>query len=678
MPIPLNIPALVRNLPELYQPVFGHPELSARASRKCDDRLEALKSVYTALAGKLDRPLNVLDLGCAQGYFSFRLAELGARVVGVDMLQANIRLCEALRTENPTLDLSFHTAKIEEFISSVADGQFDLVIALSVFHHLCVTNDINQVREILECLRDRTACSVFELASAKEPLPWAKHLPEDELPVLAQYPFRHVLGLAPTHLSDIARPIVVASSRFWVLGNLAGEIEESSTESHQYAQGTHQGTRRYFRGKGRIVKLFSLRGTRAELNRQELTNEGLFLENPPGGFAPIPKLHGWHVGESDAWLVRDELPGKLLSDVKPTTYSPVEITRDVLAQLAVLERSGLYHNDVRPWNTLLLPDGHATLIDYGAISRASVDCGSQMHPIYSFPAYLEGVATGMVSRVELLRFPFALISTLRGAYGSWIDRAISISWESWSYNSFWNALSARQQFSTTPAEVAAAEIKYLERFIHCMRERMAHLVGVLTEAEARADVREKLLQKMEVDLGARTAQVAELTARLSELEARATELDSLLGQANSTAQHEIDHKHRELTLRITDIQKLKALVDSLSSQLADVHSQLVLANQTAAEELQKKERDVVRAQRDADERMTQVETLTRMVRDGQAEQQDLRRQVQELTDRIHVIEPESYARYEQIKVLTQLLENAQAKLHAHEAKIERAKTAGGG
>ena len=86
------IEQLTADLPEVYQPIYGHPALSTHVSRTCSDRLEHIVRVHDNLRSLLGRPLNVLDLGCAQGYFCFKLAERGANVHGVDYLDKNIAL----------------------------------------------------------------------------------------------------------------------------------------------------------------------------------------------------------------------------------------------------------------------------------------------------------------------------------------------------------------------------------------------------------------------------------------------------------------------------------------------------------------------------------------------------------------------------------------------------------
>ena len=115
------IEGLVHALPEVYQTIYGHPDLSQVVSRECHDRLVEINVIYSALEKKLGRPLRVLDLGCAQGFFCLSLAERGASVLGIDFLKENIDLCNALAEENPQLNVKFSQGRVEEVIAQLVN-----------------------------------------------------------------------------------------------------------------------------------------------------------------------------------------------------------------------------------------------------------------------------------------------------------------------------------------------------------------------------------------------------------------------------------------------------------------------------------------------------------------------------------------------------------------------------
>ena len=72
-----KLDALVKALPEFYQPIYGHNEWDDKPLRSCEDRLVVIKKIYDDLSAKLQRPLRVLDLGCCLGYFSLNIAKWG-------------------------------------------------------------------------------------------------------------------------------------------------------------------------------------------------------------------------------------------------------------------------------------------------------------------------------------------------------------------------------------------------------------------------------------------------------------------------------------------------------------------------------------------------------------------------------------------------------------------------
>ena len=69
---------LVSKLPEIYQTIYGHPEY--KTSRNCDHRLNYITDIVKAYQEKNKEKtgktnVKVLDIGCAQGYYSLHLAD---------------------------------------------------------------------------------------------------------------------------------------------------------------------------------------------------------------------------------------------------------------------------------------------------------------------------------------------------------------------------------------------------------------------------------------------------------------------------------------------------------------------------------------------------------------------------------------------------------------------------
>src|SRR6185503_17889325 len=230
---PPDLPALVAALPERYQPIFGHAEFDADASRACRDRLAVVERIIDALREALGRAVRVLDIGCAQGYFALSLAARGAAVVGIDRLAANVAVCRAL----------------------------------SVLHHMCHEQGLAPVQALLASLADRTEAILAETALREEPLYWAAAQAGDPRQLFAGYAFVHAVAHHSTHLSGVARPFLFASNRWWYLGGELAHFERWTDVSHQAAGGVHAGTRRYYFAADRLAKHFLLTGQPAARNR---------------------------------------------------------------------------------------------------------------------------------------------------------------------------------------------------------------------------------------------------------------------------------------------------------------------------------------------------------------------------------------------------------------------------
>lgn len=206
---------LVDKLPEIYQPIFGHPELSKTARRPSDDRLEMILHIYGKMSAYLKRPLKVLDVGCAQGFFSLNLAKHGATVTGIDFQEENINLCKELaRTSG--LDVNFVRTDAKEFLEQEKLG-YDLILGFSIFHHVINRDGIDVVRKILEKLARDGASLLLEMALKTEPLAWARAQPADQRQFLSGIGFVHEMKTHATHLSKISRPTFFCSDKFVLL-----------------------------------------------------------------------------------------------------------------------------------------------------------------------------------------------------------------------------------------------------------------------------------------------------------------------------------------------------------------------------------------------------------------------------------------------------------------------------
>lgn len=425
---------MVAALPERYQPIYGISGKDEPSSRPCGDRAAAIEQVCELLSMHYGRPLRVLDLGCAQGYFSLRLAARGASVVGIDLDERNIALCQALGSLHKGLDVHFECADMADFLGRLPRDGFDLILGLSVFHHLCHRMGRDAVRQLVSTIGDVCDVLVCEQAVADEPMYWAASLPNHPRWLLEDLPFIRMLGSYPTHLSDVHRPMYAASKRLAVLSKSVFPFVHSTPFSHPLVGNAHQGTRWYFFGNQTLLKVFRVNGAISSVNREELSAESDFLRRTPAALPHLPRILDTGETPEEVWLAREAPPGKLLSDAL-SDGDPLDrpaVLRRVLDELVALETQGLYHTDLKTWN-ILVTSGLPKLIDYGSI-REIKDSTERSSGFLAFFALVAEIASGTL--LGSSPFERVLISPLNlpPPYRAWLMHAWRQQPGNWSYS----------------------------------------------------------------------------------------------------------------------------------------------------------------------------------------------------------------------------------------------------
>lgn len=99
------------------------------------------------------------------------------------------------------------------------------------------------------------------------------------------------------------------------------------------------------------------------------------------------------------YLVMELVHGQTLAEAMLTRLSEaktIAVAMDVAGALNAAHRAGLTHRDVKPQNIMILPDGHAKIIDFGlAALAAGVDHGG----VAGTFAYSAPEQTGMLNRI---------------------------------------------------------------------------------------------------------------------------------------------------------------------------------------------------------------------------------------------------------------------------------------
>jgi O-antigen chain-terminating methyltransferase len=565
---------LIGQLPEIYQPIYGRPSLAG--SRSGDDsRVELLLQVAAPLSAHLERPLRVLDLGSAQGYLAFRLAEHSHQVTGIDYQPMNVAVSRAIAAEHPDLDVRFIEGDVVDVASLVDLGEFDLLAGFSVLHHVAHRDGHDLAIGLVAQLADKIPHAVFEMAVAGEQMYWAGALPTDPRITLSPYPFIRELGRTPTHLGEIRRPVLYCSRSLALVGGALEPIQSWFDEPHTAAAGYLLGARRYFILPTVLVVLTarfseSVSPDYLEQRRGEARRCAHVLMALADTEIEAPELVEFVEGPDEAVVVQTMFPGVRLDEtVGVLDYAErTEVMTQVLSALAQLEDHGLYHEDLRLWNVLWDDqERRAHLIDFGAISEVPGDFswpGDGYFSILAFIVALWGAMsdqTGLriprssrISSAELPNHVTALVSFLLVHPRD--GRAI-------------RDLSARWQELTSSGLAFWPETPLAWDWLAAVETQRDAVLG---ERDALSQERDAVLRERDALIQERDALVQERDALIQERDAALRERDGLLGARNALTV--------ERDSLLIEKQDHESLASRLQEGLNQANAQLALIEQS--------------------------------------------------------------------------------------------------
>ena len=160
------------SLTKSYQPdPFVSTELQSKSWRKSSDRFD------TMIQSLPHQPFTCLDIGCNEGYFTFKMAEKGAYCLGVDAGRNEIMIADALAKIHKVNNISFVNLSVDSKIARLFPT-FDVVIFMSVFHHLVRHNGLDDAKATLTSLS--SICGKYMFFETGQPnevgVSWAESL----------------------------------------------------------------------------------------------------------------------------------------------------------------------------------------------------------------------------------------------------------------------------------------------------------------------------------------------------------------------------------------------------------------------------------------------------------------------------------------------------------------------
>ena len=365
-----KLSALVNALPEFYQPIYGHSEWDDKPLRSCKDRAIIIEKIYDDLSKELGRPLRVLDLGCAQGFFSLNLAIRGGIITGVDFREQNVRLCKFLASEHPGIKADFVCGRIEEFLSTVNVGDYDIVLCLSILHNISKYLGVKKIQDMMTDLSRKVFVGIFEFALEEV---HRSYIPADYREFLPGFSFIRELAVSDhRNGSGIKRPLCFASNEYTWFENLGLlKTDRVSYNVHPYLR---KKDLMHFHCGDKFIKFFYVK-SQGQLDKVQ--QEIQFLKEF-GGQRGLPRLLTTHVEQDKngirVFIVRDKLEGVTLFE-KISSGEKID-RRDVIKQslqwMIFFEQHNYYHGDIQTSNFIYGKDGKIYPIDYEEIRHQPI------------------------------------------------------------------------------------------------------------------------------------------------------------------------------------------------------------------------------------------------------------------------------------------------------------------
>ena len=159
---------------ETYQPVFIGEDRIGAGARACVDRWEHIEQVIESTGAT-----SLVDLGCAEGYFVQKAAMRGCIALGVDADIRRLTVAQNTSVLNGVDGAGFLYGRITESLVRRLPA-FDIVLLLSVLHHVMYEHGIDKAKSLMSAVRDRTRLGlVFDMGQSNETAhEWAALLPQ--------------------------------------------------------------------------------------------------------------------------------------------------------------------------------------------------------------------------------------------------------------------------------------------------------------------------------------------------------------------------------------------------------------------------------------------------------------------------------------------------------------------
>jgi SAM-dependent methyltransferase/ADP-heptose:LPS heptosyltransferase len=209
----LYVSDVEKTLEGSYHPIpfYGFPEKGVRGSG-CIKRWKFIEEHFNT-----DKKLNVLDIGCNLGFFTFLVGYCGHNVLGIDSDKLLIDCATKISNAGIGKDnIKFEhiDGNLLEYLKSVKDDTYDYVLYMSVHHHIYEQFSAEVADQILNEVSRISKNMIFDMGQYDEKdnswLPWLKLIPKLKKIETIDYvanktKFKHGLVISSTLIHETER-----------------------------------------------------------------------------------------------------------------------------------------------------------------------------------------------------------------------------------------------------------------------------------------------------------------------------------------------------------------------------------------------------------------------------------------------------------------------------------------
>lgn len=347
---------------EPYQPLFGITVPNYQASRFTVDRATAIeKHLGNNLNG-----IRILDLGSSLGYLPLYFNSKGATATGWDYSEKNIHVSNLLKEINSSTSQFSHLELNLESCKSISSNKYDVVIILSLLHHIIHFQGLEACKTILNTILENIPQVYIEFATKDElvNLYWKEGLPSDILSLINnQKDYRiELVGEFPTHLSSIKRPLYSISKNTIRINNKLYPINEIKFKA--YDEHPVKIPRVFYISDNHFIKYIPFDYIDKSISFKERVIKEIFIVSRLKNMIYFPNLVDFEVNSNGTYIIYERIEGKLLSELMLvlSNDTKIKIITDVIKIVKQLKDLNIYHNDLRLWNVMYNTNTKKTLI----------------------------------------------------------------------------------------------------------------------------------------------------------------------------------------------------------------------------------------------------------------------------------------------------------------------------